>query len=324
MTHMRYAGNIDVRVGKIEHETEMIKRFHLYPVDQKPLPAFTGGSHIMTYMNSESGVIDRTYSLVSNPLDRTEYMISIRKDENSRGGSAHWHNNVKEGDQLEVSFPRNYFPLSFQAKHHVFYAAGIGITPFLTMMADLKEQGQTFELHYAARTQDLCAFYDFLNEEYPNESNFYFSRGNQPSRMTTETMLNHRIGSHVYFCGPVSMVTEYREAAKSYGYPQKAIHFELFAAADNGPKNTFTVELAESNITLEVSAEETLLDSLLQAGVDAPYSCKVGGCGSCEIEVVDGEVDHRDLFYSVEEHKERKCILTCQSRAKNKKLILNI
>lgn len=324
MIHLRVAGNIDVYVGKIEQETEFIKRFHLYPVDQKPLPAFTGGSHITTFIKSRNDNIERQYSLVSHPVDRSQYAISIRRDENSRGGSVFWHDHIKEGDRLEVSFPKNHFPLSFQAKQHVFYAAGVGITPFLTMMADLHAEGKMFELHYAARTKEQCAFYDYLNEKYPGKCTFYFSRDEEPTKMTPETMKNRRIGTHVYFCGPVSMVSEYKEAAKSYGYPEKSIHFELFAASVEGPQNPFVVKLANSEKLLEVSSDQSLLEVLLEAGVDAPYSCKVGGCGSCEVEVIDGEVDHRDLFFKDEERKERKTILTCCSRAKEKELVLNL
>lgn len=321
---MRVAGNIEVCVKRIVPVTETIKRFHFQPVDGKPLPAFTGGSHITTYIQNGSETIERHYSLVSHPVDRSQYAISIRKDDQSRGGSVFWHDHVNEGDHLEISFPKNHFPLSFEAKHHVFYAAGIGITPFLTMMADLQAEGKSFELHYAAKSKELCAYYDYLNENYPGKCTFYFSQEEGSSRMSSATMAEHRIGSHVYFCGPLSMVNEYRDAAESYGYPSKAIHFELFAAAVNGPQNPFVVELASSKTEIHVQEGATLLETLLKAGVDAPYSCKIGGCGSCEVEVVDGEVDHRDSFYRDDERNDRKSILTCCSRAKEGKLVLNL
>ncbi|WP_042352621.1 PDR/VanB family oxidoreductase [Bacillus massiliigorillae] len=321
---MRVAGNIKVCVEKIVPVTETIKRFEFRPVDGKPLPAFTGGSHITTFVANGNEVIERHYSLVSNPVDRSQYAISIRRDEQSKGGSIFWHDNVNEGDHLEVSFPKNHFPLSYEAKHHVFYAAGIGITPFLTMMADLKAEGKSFELHYAAKSKELCAYYDYINENYPGVCTFYFSQEEGSSRMTSASMAEHRIGSHVYFCGPVSMVNEYREAAEGYGYPIPAIHFELFAAAEEGPRNPFVVELASSKKEIQVPEGATLLETLLKEGIDAPYSCKIGGCGSCELEVVDGEVDHRDSFYRDEERKDLNSILTCCSRAKEGKLVLNI
>ncbi|MBI0579279.1 oxidoreductase [Neobacillus cucumis] len=324
---MRAFGNIEVYVGNIVQETNFVKRFHLYPVDQESLPSFTGGSHIATYVKNGDELIERNYSLVSHPTDRTQYAIAIRKDDHSRGGSVYWHDQIKLGDRLEISWPKNHFPLAFQAaKHHVFYAAGIGITPFMTMMEDLTAEGKSFELHYAARTKEECVFYDDLNAKYPGKCHFYFSRTENPKKLTPVTMADHRIGSHVYFCGPVSMVKEFREAAEFFGYPYHSIHFELFAAADEGPKDPFVVKLANSGKEVLVSEEETLLDALLKAGVEAPYSCKVGGCGSCEVQVVEGEVDHRDHFYKDEERCTKKVILTCCSRAKvsDKELVLDL
>lgn len=320
---MRIYGNIDMYVGKIVQLTESVKRFYLYPSDNNLVPAFTGGAHITTFVDAGDEVIERDYSLVSHPTTRTHYSISINRDENSRGGSVYWHDHVKEGDTLQVTPPKNHFPLSFQAKHHVFYAAGIGITPFLTMMEDLEAEGKTFELHYAARTQESCAYFEYLNKRFPGKVQFYFSRNDKPNRMTPATMQDHRIGSHVYFCGPVSMVTEYREAAKAYGYPKKSIHFEVFGLAE-GERLPFRVTLAEQEKVIEVTPEETLLEALLAAGVDAPYSCKGGGCGQCEIEVVSGEIDHRDIFYSDEEREEKQVILTCCSRAKDEELVLSM
>lgn len=320
-------GNIEVYIGKIIQETKYVKRFHLYPTSQELLPAFTGGSHIATYVKNGSNIIERNYSLVSHPTDRTHYEIAIRKDDFSRGGSLHWHEKMKAGDRLEISWPKNHFPLAFKAaKHHVFYAAGIGITPFLTMMEDLTADDRSFELHYAARTKEECAFYDYLNAKYPGKCHFYFSRTENPTKMTPATLAEHRIGSHVYFCGPVSMVKQFREAAEELGYPSHSIHFELFAVEDDGPKDPFVVKLANSQRVVQVSEKESLLEALLNAGVEAPYSCKIGGCGSCEVQVVDGEVDHRDHFYRDEERSKKRVILTCCSRAKEseKELVLDL
>ena len=120
------------------------------------------------------------------------------------------------------------------------------------------------------------------------------------------------------------MVQEYRKAASSYGYPEHAIHFELFATKNDGPQEPFIVDLTDSDRSIHVHEGETLLDALLREGIDAPYSCKVGGCGSCEIDVAEGEVDHRDNFLSEENRQTRKSILTCCSRAKDGRLVLKL
>lgn len=317
-----YFGNIAVRVGAIQQETATIKRFRLFSVNGEPLPIFGGGAHITTIVKNGDELLERHYSLVSPPLERNFYEIAIRRDDQSRGGSVYWHDQMKVGDELEVTFPKNHFALSYQAKHYVFYAAGIGITPFITMMSDLKREGKTFELHYAAKSKELCAFYNELLAAYPTECTFYFSE--EGNKLSPEGMQDYLIGTHVYFCGPPSMVQQFTEAAREYGYSNKSIHFEVFASKTFEEMDPFQVVLKKSNKIIEVPEGETLLDTLLGCGIDARYSCKVGGCGSCEIEVVEGDVDHRDTFYSEEERKEKQIMIPCISRARSNRLVINL
>lgn len=316
-------GVIEAVVSEVFEETAQVKRFRLISSTDLPLPRFSGGAHITTYIEESSGaLLERHYSLTSHPKEVDYYEIAIQRNPLSKGGSVFWHDHVRKGTRLEISLPKNHFHLSFIAKHHVFFAAGIGITPFITMAADLKRQGRTFELHYAARSQKDCTFYDWLKKNYPNETHFYFTK--EQSRMSPEIMKKLLIGTHVYFCGPETMVREFTDSARSYGYPEKSIHFELFSPPDFGPAHPFEVKLAKSNQLLQVGAEESLLEVLLKNGVDAPYSCKIGGCGSCELEVLEGTVDHRDVYLSDEEKNQKNVILTCVSRGKSDRLMLKL
>ena len=318
-----FFGNIPVRVAEIVEETATIKRFKLVPIENKPLPVFGGGAHITTIIQNGGKIIERNYSLISHPTNqRDSYEIAISLNPQSLGGSLYWHTQMQIGDELEISLPKNQFALSYQAKHHVFFAAGIGITPFLTMIEDLQSEEKTFELHYAAKSKELCAFYDVLTGLYPGQVHFYFSE--EGNKLIPDIMEEFTIGTHVYFCGPNQMVTEFTAAARSYGYPEKGIHFEIFSPPVYEQMDAFQVTLQESNQVFDVPEGVTLLDTLLEHGVKARYSCKAGGCGSCEIEVLEGEVEHRDMFYSDEERKDKQVILSCVSRAKSKKLVLNL
>lgn len=313
---------VEVIIQEIKEETPNIKRFTLQAADGSRLPRFSGGSHITTYVQTEQRTIERSYSLLNDSNTTKSYQIAIRRSDSSRGGSVYWHDFMNVGDMLKISYPKNHFSISFKGKHHILIAAGIGITPFLAMAAELKRNSKSFELHYAARSAEECAFYDRLTSLYPNETHFYFSKENH--RMTTDVMKHKLIGSHVYFCGPESMVRKYSEAAKAYGYPETSIHFELFAPPDLGPKQAFQVRLASSEQIIQVPAEESLLDTLLKQGINAPYSCKMGGCGSCQVDVIEGEVDHRDCFLSEDEKKHKKVMLTCVSRAKEGLVVLDL
>lgn len=313
---------IDVLVADIQEQSPSVKSFTLIPAGNVSLPRFSAGSHITTLLQKDGGVLERHYSLTSHPADTSAYQIAIRRNPESKGGSAYWHSEVKKGARLQISYPKNHFPLSVQAKHHVFFAAGIGITPFLAMAADLKRKGQSFELHYAAPSEEHCAFYSFLTNSYPEQTHFYFS--DQQRKMQKNLMTHQPIGTHVYFCGSEAMMNEFAAAAKEYGYPDKSIHFERFSPPDFGPSVPFQVKLKSSGKTIIISENESVLDALLAHNVKAPHSCKIGGCGSCLVPVSRGEVDHRDFFLTDLEKAEEKVMLTCVSRAKTNCLVLDL
>jgi dimethylamine monooxygenase subunit B len=312
---------IPVIIKSIEVETPQVKRFILSPFGGEKLPPFCGGAHITTYIEGDSGLIARPYSLTNLPDQTDSYQIAIRLSEDSKGGSMHWHEQIKIGDNLRISYPKNHFSLSFKAKHQVFYAAGIGITPFLSMMAELKAKKATFELHYAAKSEELCSFYSFIKDNYPVESIFYFSKKN--NRITYKTLLEHRIGTHVYFCGPDSFISSLKKEAVRLGYPNQSINYEHFAVPLQKNNDSFHVKLT-SGATIFVSKDQTLLDAILSNGISAPYSCRVGRCGTCEVKVLEGEIDHHDSFLTVEQKNSHKCMLTCVSRAKSEPLVIHL
>jgi dimethylamine monooxygenase subunit B len=312
---------IKVRVAEVAEETPLVKSFKLVPTERE-LPRFSAGAHITTYLPTDNQLLERHYSLAGNPKNTDSYMIAVRRSETSRGGSEFWHSQMKVGDELEVSHPKNHLPLSFEAKHHIFIAAGIGITPFMAMMAEMNAAGKSFELHYAAASADYCPFYSFIQSHYGKQAFFYFSSERQ--RMSTLLMWNQPVGSHVYLCGPEGMISQFKHSAESYGYPDSSIHFELFTPPNLGPSHPFEVMLTKSNVSIQVPEDRSLLDVLLEKGIEAPYSCKIGGCGSCEVEVGEGEVDHRDFFLSDQDKNKRNVMLTCVSRAKSKQVSIRL
>ncbi|CAG9609970.1 PDR/VanB family oxidoreductase [Pseudoneobacillus rhizosphaerae] len=312
---------IPVFIKSIEKLTPQVKQFTLSPINMTKLPPFSGGSHIITYIAGENGFITRAYSLTNLPDQTDSYQIAIRLSENSNGGSKYWHESIKMGDFLKISYPKNHFPLSFKAKHHVFYAAGIGITPFLSMMAELRERKTTFELHYASKSEDLCSFYSLIKENFADETTFYFS--NRHNKLSNETLLDHRIGTHVYFCGPESFISSFRNEAERLGYPKSSIHFEHFAVSFSKNNKAFQVKLTTGS-SISVSKDQTLLEALLINGINAPYSCRVGRCGTCEVKVIEGEIEHNDTFLTEDQKNGHECMLTCVSRAKSEKLVIQL
>jgi ferredoxin-NADP reductase len=312
---------LTVQVAHIDVLTPVVKRFTLVPAGTDRLPPFSAGAHITTFVECDGRVLERNYSLCNDPLTRNIYQIAIRRSEHSQGGSAYWHAHVRVGDIVRISPPKNHFPLSQRARHHVFLAAGIGITPFLPMMAELRARNGSFELHYAAKSGSLCAFRDEIETRYP-ETRFYFSE--EGTRLTPDVLSGARVGTHVYLCGPASFIDEFSRHAEMLGFPRSNIHAERFTALTPENPRPFRVWLYKSRREVEVTAHETLLAALLRSGIKVGYACRAGGCGTCEIGVVEGEVEHRDFYLTKEEKASNRSIIACVSRAAGDRLVLDL
>ncbi|WP_221563749.1 PDR/VanB family oxidoreductase [Alkalihalobacillus sp. TS-13] len=296
-------------VEKIEKETDTITTFTLTSEDFV-LPQFGAGSHITVHLPMGR----RQYSLVNNPLEmNNEYRIAVKKISAQHGGSGFMHECVREGDTLTISTPDNFLPLKTEAKHHVFFAGGIGITPFMSMMAYLKEIGHSFELHYAARSEKECAFYHHIQHHYQDAVSCFFMDREEKTKRLQQAMQNRTMGTHMYICGPQPFMNMLVDYAHELGYPNKVIHEERFQPASviENPQ-PFSVTVTKSEKTFQVKSDQTLLDALNEQRIDVPFNCRMGVCGTCEVGVEAGEILHCESFLT-EEEKEDK-MLTCVSR----------
>ncbi|CAG9620016.1 PDR/VanB family oxidoreductase [Sutcliffiella rhizosphaerae] len=313
---------LDVFIESIQNETNTIKRFVMKRLDGKKLSSFIAGSHIKLFIPSERGEMERRYSLTSDPNNREFYEIAVKWSIDSKGGSSYLHTHASVGDSLQISFPKNYFSLSPSARHHVFYAAGIGITPFLSMLTMLKRGGESFKLHYAATSKQDCAFYHRLKNLSEKEISFYFSSDRQ--RLNTDSLYNHQIGTHIYICGPTSFTTSFKETALEIGYPSVNIHYEHFGSPIPAEfASSFLIQFNDGR-QLVVNQDVSVLDTLVQAGHSIPFSCKIGRCGTCEIKVKAGSILHLDEFLTDDEKQLNKSMMVCVSRCKGELLQLDL
>jgi vanillate O-demethylase ferredoxin subunit len=130
-------------------------------------------------------------------------------------------------------------------------------------------------------------------------------------------------GAHVYCCGPIPMLEAYEKATASL--PAERVHMEYFAAKDApATDGGFSVELARSHKTLQIPAGKTILDCLIEINAEPPYSCREGVCGTCEVKVLEGQPDHRDLVLSDSERAANDRMLVCCSGARSARLVLDL
>lgn len=317
-----HSDTIPVRVTAVEQVTPQIRHFTFEPL-RGELPAFSGGSHIIVVMRGADRVYRNPYSLMSSPRDLGNYQISVLRCEPSRGGSAFMHEQVRVGSELEIAHPVNLFPLAKLARKQLLLAGGIGITPFMAQLHDLRLGQVPYELHYATRSPQHGAYCDLLRRAEGDRVHLYYDSDQR--FIDIEGLLSRQpLGTHVYVCGPAGMITRVIETAHALGWPDSHVHFEKFAAPPTG--EAFDVHLERSGIDVHVPPDRSLLEAIEAAGVDAPYLCRGGVCGFCKTEVVslDGEILHNDHFLSDEEKASGKLIMPCVSRARCRKLTLNL
>ncbi|SEB24840.1 PDR/VanB family oxidoreductase [Variovorax sp. YR216] len=316
---------MQVRVRAVTYEADGILGFELVPMPPlKELPAFTAGAHIDLHL--PNGLL-RSYSLLNAPSERHRYLIGVNKDAKSRGGSRYMHEVLRSGETLTIGAPRNNFPLDETSPMNVFIAGGIGITPMMSMIARSQALGTPWRLHYAARTRRNAAFLDVLQgfHNQPNAElrlNFDQEAGGQMLDLSA-IVQSLPAGAHVYCCGPLPMLAAYEQATA--GLPPDRVHMEYFAAKEAAATDGgFIVELARSGKQLEVRAGQTILDSLLAIGIEPPFSCQEGICGTCEVRVLEGTPDHRDLVLSNAEKAANDRMMICCSGCKTAKLVLDL
>ena len=315
---------LSLLVKCITYEAQGVRSFDLRSPLGAELPPFGPGAHIDLHLADR---MIRSYSLVNSADERHRYVVGVALDPSSRGGSRYMFEKVSVGDILTASPPSNDFPLVEEASHTVLIAGGIGITPIWCMIQRLESLGRSWELHYATRTRDLCAFRSELEATERRKNGrvkFVFDR--EPgAQMLNLSQLSAGIAddAHVYCCGPKPMLAAFEEATKAR--QPETVHCEYFAAAATpAADGGFTVELVRTGYSHFIAPGKTILDTLIDAGLDVSYACMNGVCGTCETAVIEGKPDHRDSLLSESERASGRTMMICCSGSLTSRLVLDI
>jgi ferredoxin-NADP reductase len=287
------------------------------------LPTFQPGAHIDVHLGN--GLV-RQYSLMNGPGQTDCYVIAVKREKDSAGGSTFIHDSLTCGDVLAISSPRNNFPLRRDAVDTLLIAGGIGITPLLSMAQALVHNRLPVKLHGFFRDAAAsAAFADWL-AALDERVTLYEELSVQQTEETLHRLLsNYATAHHVYLCGPPAMISAARDIAAEHGWPDEAVHFEYFNnTTERSLEGSFSVSLARSGLTLEVPAGTSLLDVLRANGVNLPSSCEQGACGTCKVSVIEGQPLHQDVYLNKAEQARGDCMMSCVSRAISDSLTLDI
>ena len=316
---------LHLRVHSMTRQAPEILSLELESIDQVPLPTAAPGSHLDLHL---APGLSRSYSIVGQPGRASRYEVAIARDAKSRGGSRFVHEKLRVGDELTASAPRNLFPLDERAPFSALLAGGIGITPIWSMVQRLEALQKPWLLVYAARSRAQAAYLEdieALASRTPvGRLQLHFDDEHQNKPVDLKAVLAD-VGhdAHLYCCGPQPMLAAY-EAATAHR-PAAQVHLERFGAdMGKGPGPGFTVVLERSGQSLEVPPDRSILDVVLEAGINAQYGCMQGSCGLCETPVLKGVPEHKDHLLADSVKASNRAMLICCSRSCTPELVLDL
>jgi ferredoxin-NADP reductase len=312
--------DLELVVTRRETATDDVVALELTNSREEPLPSWTAGSHIDLVLTDS---LVRQYSLCGD-VDGA-YRIGVLLEADGRGGSAYVHDKLWPGVTVTARGPRNRFALE-PADRYVFIAGGIGITPILPMLAQASSQGADWQLHYGGRTASAMAFAENLVRRYGTQVRLYPQ--DQAGLIDVESTMDAVDESTlVYCCGPAPLIDTVERACGRRA-PGR-LRIERFAANPSEPvlvgqDRPFTVEIASTGQAVDVGSDESLLAALERAGIDVSSSCQDGVCGTCQVNVLGGLVDHRDAVLTQEERDAQDRMQVCVSRSRGTRLVLDL
>jgi len=249
------------------------------------------------------------------------YLIAVKREPASRGGSSSMHDHANEGTILNISEPENTFPL-IEAPNYLLIAGGIGITPIYAMAQHLAKTGKPFQVIYCSRTAEDAAYLAELSDAFGANLLAHYDEGKSDNLYDFWDHFAEVKNMHVYCCGPKPLMEEIK--AVSGHWPEGRVKFEDFKPVEvvRADDVAFDVLLQKSNQTITIPADRSVLEAVRDAGIKTVSSCESGACGSCKSRLIKGNVDHRDMVLTEEEKSNH--IMICVSRATSGDLIIDL
>ncbi|WP_458317602.1 PDR/VanB family oxidoreductase [Mycolicibacterium brisbanense] len=285
------------------------------------LPAYVAGSHLVIQYGDSANLGANAYSLTGSGDDPTEYTISVLLVEDGGGGSLAMHR-LAVGDRVWVSRPRSNFAPVTNAKHSLYVAAGIGITPLVSHAMNAAKWGVSASMIYVYRPGEGAHVDDVRELMGPALTECHGRENFQ--QVLSKALTTQRLGTHLYVCGPADFMDSVINQARELGWPEALLHLEHFGAGELDAGEPFTAILARSGVRLEVPPGVSLLEALEKEGKQIPNMCRKGICGECTIPVLKGTPQHRDLYLSDEEKEENELMMCCVSRSMGEELELDL
>jgi len=348
-----------LKVAEVYKETEdtSVITFEI-PIELQDVFQYRQGQHLTLKADLDGEDVRRSYSLCSSPIEG-HWKVAVKLIPGGKF-STYVNDKLKAGDHLEVMTPSGTFGVSVNpkvAKNYLFFAAGSGITPVLSMVkTHLKaEPHSTCKLFYVNKTAKSIIFkeeleqlrntyfgrleiYYFLTKERRDIELFNGRFDDDKMKVLTETFIDIPDTSEVFLCGPEQMVNYVSDYLVNAGLPKEFVHFELFVTGLSEEDIKRAERLANQNvegteITIVDGGKEfsftmtkdydNILDAALNAGADLPFACKGGVCSTCKCKIVKGNVEMKINYALEDKEVAQNFVLSCQAVPTTEKVVVD-
>ncbi|GAB5565364.1 MAG: phenylacetate-CoA oxygenase/reductase subunit PaaK [Winogradskyella sp.] len=319
---------------------------------------FRQGQHLTLKAIINGEDVRRSYSLCSSPLEN-KWQVAVKQIPEGKF-STYVNTFLRKGDDLEVMPPSGNFGIdtnSENAKNYLFFAAGSGITPVISMIKShlAQEQQSTCKLFYVNKTAKSIIFkeeleqlrnkyfgrleiYYFLTKERRDIELFNGRFDDDKMQILCSTFIDIPDTNEVFLCGPEQMVNYVSEYLIAKGLSKDLVHYELFVSGLSEEDINRADRLSKQNVEgIEVTVldggkefvftmtkeYDNILDAALGAGADLPFACKGGVCSTCKCEVKDGEVEMKINYALDEKEVSQNLVLSCQAVPTSDKVVVD-
>jgi ferredoxin-NADP reductase len=305
--------------GRVVAATPVARDVQRITIERPARGRAAPGSHLDVRVLLGGATDVRSYSIVESDDSGSLLTVSVLRVPDSRGGSVFMHS-LAQGDEIQVTQPLQNFPLRVGAPRYVLLAGGIGITAMTAMARALRSVGADYTLVYVGRSRERMAYVDQLAEVHGDRLIVHVDAEQTPldAAELVASVARHPLGevTELYMCGPIRLMDAVRREWDAATLPPVNLRFETFGSSGWFQPVEFVVSLPQRQVETTVRTDETVLEALVRAGVDLMYDCRKGECGLCllDIDAVDGQLDHRDVFLSAAQKDCGRSLSTCVSR----------
>ena len=320
------------------------------------LTHYLPGQHIFLSVIIKEESFTRTYSINTSPFQDDEIGVTMRVIPGGKV-SNYLSENAKAGMEVWLEGPAGQFtliPSSTQSRHYIFFAAGSGITPVISMIRSVlyAEPLSRISLIYSNHAYDKIIFKEelaILEQKFADRfqirntltdtdgvpPHFNITYQGQLSRLIIKRIIKEVLASSdlkaiYYMCGPYGYMEVIRASLDALGIPGDDIHQEHFYIPGNVSSTDFSslpptevrLQVRDKEIMVHVPSGTSILQASLNAGLSLPHSCKAGQCGSCRALLISGEVEMRtNHILAADEIKEGQ-VLLCEGFPKSSNVVI--